>query len=185
MPQLIKYPQYACVLAGLMFTLPHTSEANAVVSYGALSQQVAPTDATQTNAIAPDKAIRQLLDRLGIRYEVSQDQDLDLVLVENGIQYRAYIIFDRLDNQQIWNLALVASFSTKENHYNDLLHYCNRWNRDKRQPKAYMYQRDSLRLEIQYPVQYGLNVQEFEENILQLFSSALDQVADDIYRYSR
>lgn len=185
MPQLIKYTPYAWVLAGLMFALPDTGEANSVVSYGALSRQATPTEATQANTLAADEAIKQLLERLGIRYEVNQDQDLDLVLVENGIQYRAYIIFDRLENQQIWNLALVASFSTKESGYNDLLHYCNRWNRDKRQPKAYMYDRDGLRLEIQYPIQYGLNLQEFEENILQLFSSALDQVADDIYRYGR
>ncbi|GEM_PF-5770748 len=136
-------------------------------------ETLAETKVYKTTASAVEKTMK----KMGYDYTIDKDGDIQFK-INNG-KWDAYVIFNRLSSsKKIWNLQVVAQFSTKRSHYDELITFANKWNADKKFPKVTMIDRDSLRLVMNYPVEYGFNPDEFETNIIEIFESTVKQVMD-------
>jgi len=118
-------------------------------------------------------------DKMGIKYKVDSDGDM-IYELDNRKGYKVYLIFSELkSSKKIWNIKLVCQFGTKLSRYDELIDYANTWNSTKKYPKVSMKDKDSLRLDLNYPVEYGFNPDEFEDNIVSIFERAVKTIADD------
>ncbi len=123
-------------------------------------------------------AVKKAMEKMGIAFTVDKDGDLEYKMENKG--WTVYVVFNEMSSGELWNLQMIAQFGTKKSRYDDLLVYVNNWNRERKYPKVSMARRDSLRASLNYPVQYGFNPDEFEDNVLSMFESSLVKIADDI-----
>lgn len=126
----------------------------------------------------PEKsAVKKAMKKMGIDFTVDGDGDLMYELQDRG--WTVYVIFDEIHSGKLWNLQMHAQFATKKSRYDELVEYANAWNASKKYPKVSMVDRDSLRLTLDYPIQYGFNPDEFEDNIVGMFEKTLKQIGDE------
>ena len=128
-----------------------------------------------------ERVIRSALERWG--YTVGEDTDGDLRLTlatPKGREVKAVLLFNRLNREakQLWKLQLWAQFAVKPAHYVELLTFVNRWNVERALPKLSLADRTTLRMSMNYPVQYGFNAREFRENVLGMFRQTMDRALD-------
>jgi len=121
-------------------------------------------------------AIKKTLKKMGIKFKVDSDGDL---LYHNKKGLAIYIIFDETSSGKVWNLQMRSLFSTKKSRYNKLIKYANKWNSKYKVPKLAMRDRDTLVATFNYPIQYGFNPDEFEDNVMSIYETALNKIADE------
>ena len=126
---------------------------------------------------ATKSAVKKTMKKMGIKYTVDIDGDLKYKM--DGKDWKVLIIFNDTSSGKLWNLQMLALFSTKKSRYDELVEYANSWNNKKKHPKVSMLDRDSLKLSLNYPVQYGFNPDEFEVNVIGMFERTLKIIADE------
>lgn len=125
--------------------------------------------------------VKKAMEKMGIKYTVDKDGDLKFHVTKDDEEMVAYVVYNTLSkNDGVWNLQLIAEFATKPERYRDLTAYCNDWNKNKRFPKIFMRDEESLRLEMNIPIEYGFNPDEFQHNGMGLFTTTLKQIAEEI-----
>jgi hypothetical protein len=125
-------------------------------------------------------AVKKTMTKMGYEFTVDDDGDLKYKFNrDNGQAWGVYVIFDELSSGKVWNLKMIAHFATKKSRYDELVQYANSWNYKKKYPKISMKDRDTLRLSLNYPIQYGFNPDEFEDNVIGMFERALNVIADE------
>ena len=135
-------------------------------------------ETTYSKVYKPTKsAVKKAMDKMGYQYTVDDDGDLEFKI--DGKSWVMYVIFDEMGSGKIWNLQLLAQFSTKKSRYDELVEYANTWNAGKKFPKISMKDQDSLKLTMNYPVQYGFNPDEFEENVIGMFEKYVKKIAEE------
>lgn len=127
---------------------------------------------------ATKSAVKKAMKKMDMKYTVDSDGDLEYTTAN---KWSAYVVFDETSSGQLWNLQVVAQFSTKKSRYEELVAYCNKWNTEKKYPKVSMKDRDSLRVVLNYPVQYGFNPDEFEDNVMGMFERTLKTIGEETY----
>lgn len=120
--------------------------------------------------------VLRLLDEMDVEFELDKDGDVYYLMNDKG--WRAYIIFHTLgQGSKLWALQLRTQFSSKAEHYNALVKYANQWNANNVMPKVSMKNKTKLILSFTYPVQYGLNADEFKVNVFSLFQREAEKIA--------
>ncbi len=122
-------------------------------------------------------SVKKTMEKMGVSYTVDDDGDLRYETEDEG--WAVYIIFDETRSGKLWNLQLISQFGTKKSRYEELVEYANKWNAEKKYPKVFMVDRDSLRMELNYPVQYGFNPDEFEDNVIGMFERTLKKIGEE------
>ena len=122
-------------------------------------------------------AVKKTMTKMGINFEVDEDGDLKYKLDDKN--WTAYVIFNETSSGKLWNIQMIARFSTKKSRYDELVEYANSWNTSKKFPKISMEDKDTLRISMNYPVQYGFNPDEFEENMFYIFERTLKKIGDE------
>ncbi|WP_169727218.1 YbjN domain-containing protein [Aliagarivorans marinus] len=123
-------------------------------------------------------AVEKAMAKMGYDYEIDSDGDIVFETEDNG--YIVYVIYDVFgSDDRLWNLRMLSQFTTKKSRYEELLEYVNQWNADKKYPKIFMDGRDTLSLELNFPIQYGFNPDEFEDNVIGMFENTIKQIAED------
>lgn len=120
---------------------------------------------------------------MGVKFTVDSDGDLEYKM--DGKGWSIYIIFAENRSGKIWNLQMHVQFGTKKSRYYELVEYANSWNSKHKLVEVSMIDRDSLSVVLDYPVQYGFNPDEFEENVMGIFEMSLREVADETYPMRR
>jgi len=139
---------------------------------------------TVSKVYKPTKsAVKKTMTKMGYEYIVDKDGDLLFKLGKGN--WKAYVIFNTLSDGRVWNLQLFVQFSTKENRYDELIEYANKWNATKKYPKVSLRNKDTLKITYNYPIQYGFNPDEFEENVLGIFETAINIIAEETYAMRR
>lgn len=128
-------------------------------------------------------AVMKTMDKIGYDYTLDSDGDIKITMEDEG--WTVYVIFDETSSGRLWNLQLMSQFATKESRYDELLDYVNSWNYKKKFPKLSLPDEDSLKLTLNFPVQYGFNPDEFEENAVLMFERTIKQIAEDTYAMRR
>lgn len=126
---------------------------------------------------ATDTAVQKTLTKMGTKFTVDSDGDLIYKMDDTG--WKVYVIFNHTSAEKVWNIQVVASFGTKKSRYDELVDYSNTWNSEKKHPKLSMKDSDTLRAVFNYPVQYGFNPDEFEDNVITVFEDALKIVGEE------
>lgn len=122
-------------------------------------------------------AVKKTMEKLG--YDVSYDEDGDIEFETKTGEWTSYIIFTHLEsNGEIWNLQFLVEFVTKEDRYDDLLEYVNKRNAGYKYPKLSLPEKTTLRATINFPVEFGFNPDEFEENVLIMIENTLEEITD-------
>ncbi len=124
-------------------------------------------------------AVKKAMKKMGYTFTIDSDGDLKYKIESKG--WTVYVIFDKLSSGKLWNLHVLAQFSTKKSRYDELIKYVNQWNTQKKYPKLSMKDQDTLRVSLNYPVQYGFNPDEFEENVIGVFEQTLEKIGDETY----
>jgi len=115
---------------------------------------------------------------MGIDHTV--DEDGDLVYIVPGKDWSAYVIFSHTGSaEKLWNVQMRVQFATKKSRYDEVIEFANDWNATKKVPKVAMKDRDSMVISMNYPVQYGFNPDEFEENVFEMFNRTVKQIAEE------
>ncbi|WP_026970515.1 YbjN domain-containing protein [Aliagarivorans marinus] len=122
-------------------------------------------------------AVQKAMAKMGYEYKIDSDGDVVFKMHDEG--YYVYIIYDVIDGNRLWNLRILSQFSSEPSNYKQLLEFVNRWNTEKKYPKVYMQGRDTLALELNYPIEYGFNPDEFEDNVIGMFERTISQIADE------
>ncbi len=122
-------------------------------------------------------AVKKAMDKMGIKYSIDKDGDLYYEMDKTG--WKIYVVFNTMSNGKLWNLQVMSQFGTKKSRYDELLAYVNKWNTEKKYPKVAMIDHDSMRLTLNFPIQYGFNPDEFEENVIDMFETTIKTIADD------
>lgn len=123
-------------------------------------------------------AVMKTMKKMDKEYTIDKDGDLEYTTVND---WSAYVVFNETGSGRLWNLQVVAQFSTKTSRYDELVAYSNKWNSEKKYPKVSMKDRDSLRVVLNYPVQYGFNPDEFEDNVIGMFERTLKTIGEETY----
>lgn len=159
--------------------------AYSLITLTALSGAQAMELAGEESATSPlytttKSAVKKTLTKMGVDFTEDDDGDFRYKIADTS--YRGFVIFNETSSsKKIWNLQVVAQFATKKSRYDDLLKFANKWNSEKKVPKLSMVDDDSLRVSINYPVQYGFNPDEFEENVLLMFNRTISKIAKQTY----
>jgi excinuclease UvrABC nuclease subunit len=127
-------------------------------------------------------AVKKAMKKMGIEFTVDDDGDIKYKTDDKG--WAIYVLFDEVSGR-LWNVQVVAQFATKKSRYDELIEYANSWNANKKYPKVSMVDRDSLMVEFFYPLQYGFNPDEFEDNVIGAFERALRIIGDETYEMRR
>jgi len=122
-------------------------------------------------------AVKKTMEKMGIKYTVDSDGDLEYKMEDTG--WTTYVVFDKTSSGKLWNVQMRAQFGTKKSRYDELVEYANDWNATKKYPKVAMIDRDSLSLVLNYPIQYGFNPDEFEDNIFSMFERTAKTIGDE------
>ncbi len=115
--------------------------------------------------------------KMGYDFTIDEDGDIKYKMDDTG--WTVYVIFDETSSGKLWNLQMLAQFSTKKSRYDELVEYANTWNTKKKFPKVTMKDRDSLKLTMDFPIQYGFNPDEFEDNVIGMFERTVKKIADE------
>ena len=126
---------------------------------------------------ATRSAVKKTMTAMGIDYTIDSDGDIKYNMGDAG--WIVYVIFNDTSTGDLWNLQVVAQFATKPSRYDELVAYANTWNAEKKYPKVTMVDRDSLRLVLNYPIQYGFNPDEFEDNVIGMFGRTIKIIASE------
>jgi len=126
---------------------------------------------------ASKSAVEKTMKKMGIKFEVDGDGDFHYKMDDKG--WNVYVIFNHSKSGKLWNIQMMAQFATKKSRYDELVEYANAWNAKRRHPKVSMKDRDSLRMSLNYPVQYGFNPDEFEDNVIGTFERTLKIVVGE------
>ena len=126
---------------------------------------------------ATKSAVKKALKKMGTEFTIDSDGDIKYKMDDKG--WGIYIVFSETRSGKLWNLQMLAQFSTKKSRYDELVEYANSWNAKKKYPKVSMKDRDSLRASLNYPIQYGFNPDEFEDNVVGMFERAITKIADE------
>lgn len=121
-------------------------------------------------------AVSKAMSKMGYDYEI--DGDGDLKFKTDKTNYTAFVIFNKTSGGAIWNLQVQAQFGTKKSRYDELVEFANEWNNKKKFPKIAMIDEDSLKATMNFPVQYGFNPDEFEENVILMFERTIEDIAE-------
>lgn len=132
---------------------------------------------------ATKSAVKKAMKKMGTEFKIDNDGDLNYKMEGKG--FNIYVVFNETSLGKLWNLQIVAQFGTKKSHYDELVEYANSWNSKKKYPKLSMVDRDTLRVTLNYPVQYGFNPDEFEDNVIGMFEKTLKIIADETYAMRR
>ncbi len=123
-------------------------------------------------------AVKKAMTKMGYTYTIDSDGDIKYKM-QGANNWIIYVVFNETSSGKLWNLQVVAQFSTKKSRYDELIKYINTWNSKKKYPKLSMADRDSLRLSLNFPIQYGFNPDEFEENAIGMFEDTMKTIADE------
>ena len=136
---------------------------------------------TTSKVYKPTKSvIEKTMTKLGYTYQIDEDGDM-LFRLGKG-EWKTYLIFDTFSKEKkIWNIQLLAQFSIDPARYDELLIYVNKWNVNKKYPKLSIRDKKTLKLSYNYPIQYGFNPDEFEENVLGIFKTTIDTITKETY----
>ncbi len=126
---------------------------------------------------ASKSAVKKTMKKMGYDFTIDEDGDIKYKMDDTG--WTVYVIFDETSSGKLWNLQMLAQFSTKKSRYDELVEYANTWNTKKKFPKVTMKDRDSLKLTIDFPIQYGFNPDEFEDNVIGMFERTVKQIAEE------
>lgn len=127
-------------------------------------------------------AVKKTLTKMGIDFVVDEDGDLKYEMDNTG--WTIYVIFDRF-NDRLWNLQMLAQFDTKLSKYDKLVSFANDWNTEHKAPKISFPDKETLKATWEFPIEYGYNPDEFEENGIIFFQRALKDVADETYDWRK
>ncbi|MCP3665686.1 MAG: YbjN domain-containing protein [Gammaproteobacteria bacterium] len=121
--------------------------------------------------------MKKTMKKMGYDFTIDEDGDIKYKMDDTG--WTVYVIFDETSSGKLWNLQMLAQFSTKKSRYDELVEYANTWNTKKKFPKVTMKDRDSLKLTMDFPIQYGFNPDEFEDNVIGMFERTVKKIADE------
>ena len=132
---------------------------------------------------ATKSAVKKAMKKMGTEFKIDNDGDLNYKMEGKG--FNIYVVFNETSSGKLWNLQIVAQFGTKKSRYDELVEYANSWNSKKKYPKLSMVDRETLRVTLNYPVQYGFNPDEFEDNVIGMFEKTLKEIAEETYAMRR
>jgi len=138
-------------------------------------EEVAPSQVYK----ASKSAVKKAMNKMGYDYTIDGDGDIKYKMEDEG--WTVYVIFNETGSGRLWNLQVMSQFSTKKSRYDELLAYVNKWNYEKKFPKLSLPDNDSLRLTVNFPIEYGFNPDEFEENAVLMFERTIKQIGEDTY----
>jgi protease YdgD len=127
--------------------------------------------------------VRSLLSDEHIKSKIDGEGDLEVTFHGNDVPLEGWVVFDKLDDGTIWNLRFTAPVPSSEIRGIDregLLRFANNWNRDEIAVKLYVDDDGNLQTEHDLNVQFGVNPQEFQENGIRIYESALGRVVDGL-----
>ena len=127
--------------------------------------------------------VRSLLNDEHIKSKIDGEGDLEVTFHGNDVPIEGWVVFDKLDDGAIWNLRFTAPLPPSEVQGIDrdsLLRFANNWNRDEIAVKLYVDDDGALQTEHDLNAQFGLNPQEFQENGIRVYESALDRIVDGL-----
>lgn len=137
-------------------------------------------DLTSSPVYKPTKAVvERAMEKMGYDYSIDSDGDIKFKVEDKG--WTVYVIYNETSSGRLWNLQVMSQFSTKESRYDELVAYANKWNSEKKFPKLTMKDEDTLRLTVNFPIEYGFNPDEFEENALDMMKRTLVTIGEDTY----
>jgi len=120
--------------------------------------------------------IQSLLADEGIRGKIDQEGDVSLSFHADDQDLPGWIVFDRVDDGEVWNIRFTAPIPprlTGDRDRDALIAFANGWNRDEIALKLYLDEEGQLEAEHNLPVQYGFNPDEFMENGIRLYQDSL------------
>lgn len=126
-------------------------------------------------------AVEATLDKMKVDYEIDVDGDIEIPVEFNDATGYLYVIAEEVNDGAIWNLRIMAQFATKPSRYDALVTYANEWNRDGKIPKLFMLDEETMVAEANYPVQFGYNPDEFEENYYYFLISNIENILSATY----
>jgi len=126
---------------------------------------------------ATESAVKKTMKKMGMKFTLDSDGDIKYKLDDKG--WVVYVIFSKSRSGKLWNIQMRAQFGTKKSRYDELVEYANSWNSKHKYPKVSMKDQDSLSVKLDYPVQYGFNPDEFEDNVLGIFERTLKKIGDE------
>jgi hypothetical protein len=127
--------------------------------------------------------VRSLLNDEHIKSKIDGEGDLEVTFHGNDVAMEGWVVFDKLDDGAIWNLRVTAPVPPSEVRGIDrdsLLRFANNWNRDEIAVKLYVDDDGALQTEHDLNAQFGLNPQEFQENGIRVYESALGRIVDGL-----
>jgi protease YdgD len=123
--------------------------------------------------------IQSLLADEGILGKIDSEGDVALNFRAEDTELAGWIVLDRVDEREIWNIRFTASIPaglTGDRDREALIVFANSWNRDEIALKLYLDEEGRLEAEHNLPVQYGINPDEFMENGIRLYQDSLARV---------
>lgn len=120
--------------------------------------------------------IQSLLADEGILSKIDQAGDVGLSFRIEDMDLPGWIVLDRVDGREIWNIRFTAPIPaelTGDRDRDALIVFANAWNRDEIALKLYLDEEGQLEAEHNLPVQYGINPDEFMENGIRLYQDSL------------
>jgi hypothetical protein len=127
--------------------------------------------------------LKSLLNDEHVQSKIDHEGDLEVTFHGNDVAFEGWIVLDKLDDGKIWNLRFTAPVPASEVQGMDqdsLMLFANNWNRDEIAIKLYVDDEGVLQTEHDLAAQFGLNPQEFQENGIRLYESALARLVDHL-----
>ncbi|HWA45482.1 MAG TPA: YbjN domain-containing protein [Hypericibacter adhaerens] len=125
--------------------------------------------------------IQSLLADEGIVSKIDHEGDVGLSFRADNGDLPGWIVLDRVDDREIWNLRFTAPIPADRTGDRDrgaLLRFANDWNRDEIALKLYLDEEGQLEAEHNLAVQYGINPDEFRENGIKLYQDSLARLLE-------
>lgn len=117
--------------------------------------------------------VERAMQALDLKVAKQADGNYLLQWPHNGQAHNVFLIPEWDAQGNLWNLRLIGGFDGKDDQFDELMALANSFNGQHPGTRAYVYEGGKARVDRSYPVQYGLNLREFEVNFLNRFRDDL------------